>query len=107
LNTLTPLHLSKVLVERYRRGTPAEFWSRFSTNGKRWNYKAILKHLADERSLQNKLDAEAARREYGRDFDHVFAYNRNGVQCIKSKDSDIAKQYRALRGGTSIEEDEE
>jgi hypothetical protein len=97
----------KVLVERYHRGTPAEFWSTFTTNGNRWNYKAILKHLADERAFQNKLDADAARREYGRDFDRVFAYNRNGVQCIKSKDSDIAKQYRALRGVTGIEEDEE
>jgi hypothetical protein len=97
----------KVLVERYRRGTPTEFWSTFSTNGNRWNYKAILKCLSDERAFQNKLDAKAARREYGMDFDRVFTYNRNGVRCIKSKDSDIAKQYRALRGGTSIEGDEE
>ena len=35
--------LSKVLVERYRCGTPAEFWSAFSPNGNRWNYKSILK----------------------------------------------------------------
>jgi len=77
----------------------------FTTNGNRWNYKAILKHLAEERALQNKLDAEAARREYGSDFNIVFAYNRNGVQCIKSKDSDIAKQYRVLRWGeTNIED---
>jgi hypothetical protein len=97
-----------VLVERYRRGTPTEFWSMFSTDGNRWNYKAILKHLAEERASQNKHDAEAARREYGGDFSRVFTYNRNGVQCIKSKDSDIAKQYRALRqGGTSIYEDED
>jgi hypothetical protein len=97
-----------VLVERYRRGTPTEFWSTFSTDGNRWNYKAILKHLAEERALQNKLDAEAARREYGDDFSRIFTYNRNGVQCTKSKDSDIAKQYRALRErGTSIDEDED
>lgn len=97
-----------MLVERYRSGTPAEFWRKFSTNGNRWNYKAILKHLAEERALQNKLDAEAARREYGCNFGQIFTYNRNGVRCIKSKDSDIAKQYRALReGGTSIEEDED
>src|ERR1700679_560503 len=93
------LYLLKVLVERYRRGNPEEFWSTFSTDGNRWNYKAILKHLADERALQNKLDAEAARREYGSNFNRVFAYNRNGVQCIKTKDSDIAKQYWALRQG--------
>ena len=106
-NVLTLLYLSKVLVERYRRGSPAEFWSTFTANGNRWNYKAILKHLADERASQNKLDAEAARREYGSDFNLVFAYNRNGVQCIKSKDSDIAKQYRALRQGeTNIDEDD-
>ena len=98
----------KVLVEQYRRGTPADFWSAFSTNGNQWNYKAILKHLAEERALQNKFDAEAARREYGGDFGHVFTYNRNGVRCIKSKDSDIAKQYRALRQGvTSMDEDED
>ena len=97
-----------MLVERYRRGTPAEFWSTFSTNGTRWNYKAILKHLAEERAFQNKLDTEAARREYGREFGRVFTYIRNGVRCIKSKDSDIAKQYRALRQGeTSIVEDED
>ena len=60
LNALISFYLSKVLVEWYRRGTPAEFWSTFTTAGNRWNYKAILKHLADERALQNKLDAEAA-----------------------------------------------
>ena len=108
LNALITFYLSKVLVERYRRGTPAEFWSTFTTAGNRWNYKAILKHLADERALQNKLDAEAARREYGSDFNRVFAYNRNGVQCVKSKDSDIAKQYQALRKReTHIEEDDD
>ena len=98
----------KVLVERYRRGTREEFWSTFTADGNHLNYKAILRHLADERALQNRLDAEAARREYGSDFNHVFAYIRNGVRCIKSKDSDIAKQYQALRRGvTSIEEDDD
>ena len=97
-----------MLVERYRCGTPADFWSAFSTNENRWNYKAILKQLAGERALQNKLDAEAARRGYGGDFGNVFTYNRNGVRCIKSKDSDIVKQYRALRQGvTIIDEDED
>ena len=107
LDTLNSLYLSKVLVERYCRGTPEEFWSTFTTDGNRWNYKAILKHLADERALQNKLDAEAARREYGSDFNCVFTYHRNGVQCIKSKDSDIAKQYWALRQGETIIEDDD
>jgi hypothetical protein len=107
-NTLTSLCLSKVLIERYRRGTPEEFWRTFSTNGNRWNYKAVLKHLADERALHNNFDAAAARREYGSDFNRVFAYNRNGVQCIKTKDSDISKQYRALRkGGTTSNIEEE
>ena len=98
-----------MLVERYRRGTPEKFWSTFTgTDGSHLNYKAILRHLADERALQNRLDAEAARREYGSNFNHVFAYIRNGVRCVKSKDSDIAKQYQALRQGvTSVEEDDD
>jgi hypothetical protein len=96
-----------VLIERYRRGTPEEFWSTFTTEGKRWNYKAILAHLAEEHSTQNKRDAEAARQEYGSDFSRVFSYNKNGVRHIKSKDSDIAKQYWALkRGETSVEDDD-
>jgi len=94
-----------VLVERYRRGTPEEFWATFTTDGKHWNYKVILKHLAEERHLQNQHNAQAAWREFGSDFNRVFLYSRNGAQCVKSKDSDIAKQYRALKGG--IEEDED
>ena len=88
-----------MLVERYRRGTPEEFWRTFTTDGKRWNYKAILTHLAEERVAPNKHDADAAQREYGSDFSRVFSYNKNGVQHIKSKDSDIAKQYRASSKG--------
>ena len=76
------------------------------TDGKHWNYKAILTHLAEEHVAQNKHDADAARREYGSDFGRVFSYNKNGVQHIKSKDSDIAKQYQALeRGETNVEDD--
>jgi hypothetical protein len=97
-----------VLVERYCRGTAEEFWSTFTTDGNRWNHKAILKHLAEERALQNKLDADAAWKEYGSDFDRVFSYNRNGVHCVKRKDSDVAKQYQALKQGeTSIGEDDD
>jgi len=44
--------------------------------------------------------------EFGTRFDKVFSYNRNGVQHVKSKDSDIAKQYRALKGEMVIEEED-
>ena len=30
------------------------------TDGKRWNYKAILTHLAEEHVAQNKHDADVA-----------------------------------------------
>ena len=96
-----------MLVERYRRGTPEEFWATFTTDGNRWNYKAILKHLTKERRSQDRHDAEAARREFGSGFDKLFSYSRNGVQCIKSKDSDIAKQYWALKGEMVLEEDDD
>jgi hypothetical protein len=96
----------RVLVGRYRCGTPEEFWATFTTDGKRWNYKAVLKRLAEDRHSQNQRDAEAARMEFGTRFDKVFSYNRNGVQHVKSKDSDIAKQYRALKGEMVIEEED-
>lgn len=88
----------QILVQCWRKGSPEEFWSEFSENGKRLGYKAILARLAAERMAEDEHLSQLAKEEYGDQFSAVFSYIKGGRQIVKVKAADIAKQYRTIKG---------
>lgn len=87
-----------MLVQRFRRGLPEEFWSEFTTPaGKPLSYTAIVRRLQEQREAADLVLAEKAREEYRDRFNNVFSYRGRGLeQVVMSKTSDIAKHYRKL-----------
>ncbi|KAJ6511065.1 hypothetical protein C8R45DRAFT_814004 [Mycena sanguinolenta] len=91
----------KFLVERYRQGTPGEFWSTFrSDGGGKMSYTAICAALRKARKDEDKELASKAREEYGDEFDVIFSSrdSKTNTQKVMSKTSSIAKEYKRLEG---------
>ncbi|KAJ6448826.1 hypothetical protein C8R45DRAFT_225097 [Mycena sanguinolenta] len=91
----------KFLVDRYRQGTPDEFWSTFqSGGGGKMSYTAICTALRKERKGGDAELAAKARQEYGDQFEVIFSYRdtKTGTQKVMSKSSAIAKEYKRLKG---------
>ncbi|KAK6969682.1 hypothetical protein R3P38DRAFT_2587441, partial [Favolaschia claudopus] len=90
----------KFLVERYRSGTPAEFWAYFSTpQGDKMSYTAICTVLRDERKASDEELAQRARLEYGDEFEVKFSYRSSKMsrRVVMTNASAIAKEYKRLR----------
>jgi len=87
----------KDLVHCYRKGTPSEFWERFSVDGKTLSFTAIIAILRSERMVADAVLAEQVREEYGEDFEKEFSYRRGSERLVMSKPCAIAKQYRKLK----------
>ncbi|KAF8199330.1 hypothetical protein K438DRAFT_1516533, partial [Mycena galopus ATCC 62051] len=91
----------KFLVERYRQGTPDEFWSAFkSKDGSPMSYTAICAALRNERKNTDKELADQARKEYGEEFESQFSYrsSKTNARVVMTKNSSIAKEYKRLKG---------
>ncbi|CAA7260797.1 unnamed protein product [Cyclocybe aegerita] len=97
----------KVLIKEWRRGSPDEFWVQFTVDGKPLRYKAILDKLAEQQGMENDKLCESAKLEYGEQFSSVFSYTKNGRKFVKTKASDIAKQYCELQGIQEDDNDDE
>ena len=89
-------HLAhQVIVERWRRGTPAQFWVEFShDNGTHLSFTAICKCLRAQRHAEDEVLSEKARLEFGADFDIVFSYCQGGRCVVMSDITTIANKYR-------------
>jgi hypothetical protein len=99
-------YLSQMIVARWRQGSEADFWKVFSDdNGNRMTYTAIVKALKSDRVKSDEDTAAIAKREYGSEFGEVFVYRKNGAVHVKTKPSDIAKQYRKLKSLPEMESD--
>lgn len=61
-------------------------------------YTAINRCLQELRAQEDSLLAARARSEYHDNFADHFSYKKGGVTYVKTKDKDIAKQYRHLVG---------
>ncbi|KDR80075.1 hypothetical protein GALMADRAFT_222973 [Galerina marginata CBS 339.88] len=97
----------KVLVKRWRKGSPDQFWTCFTdANGKRLGYKAILDRLSDERKEYQRLESERIKLEYGNKFSSVFSYVKNRERRVKVKPCDIIKQYRKEKGFDTDDDDD-
>jgi hypothetical protein len=97
---------TQILVTRWRKGTPEGFWAEFSEGGKLSGYKIILRRLAAERKATNEGLLQQARSEYGAAFDAEFSYMKDGRRHVKTKASDVAKQYILLKGIKDYDDDE-
>ncbi|KAG2098263.1 uncharacterized protein F5147DRAFT_816123, partial [Suillus discolor] len=83
------------IVERYRRGTPEQFWARFrAANGEPLKFTAIVHRLREERKEANFALVERAREEYRSDF--FFTYRKGGEEHTMTRPSAIAKKYKEL-----------
>jgi hypothetical protein len=69
-------------------------------------YKLILRRLAEERKATNERLHQQAKNEFGAAFDTVFSYMKNGQHHVKTKASDVAKQYVFLKGIKDYDDDE-
>lgn len=87
----------QVVVERWRKGTPAEFWAEFSdADGKPFSFTAITRSLREQRMAQDKEVSKQAKYEYGDQFATLFTYRRGGKIYIMSDDASIANKYRDM-----------
>jgi len=69
-------------------------------------YKVILRRLAAERKATNERLHQQARDEFGAAFDTTFSYMKSGQRHVKTKASDVAKQYLLLKGIKGYDGDE-
>lgn len=84
------------MVKRWREGTPAEFWTEFSIEGKHLSYTMILQRLRKDRHQADVEIAEKAKGEYGSAFSEKFSYIQGGVRMEMKDPTTIAKRYREL-----------
>ncbi|KAG1895844.1 uncharacterized protein F5891DRAFT_941495 [Suillus fuscotomentosus] len=90
------------IVERYRRGTPEQFWASFrAANGEPLKFTAIIHRLREERKEAHFALVERAREEYGSDF--FFTYRKGGEEHTMTRPSAIAKKYKELMVSNSKE----
>lgn len=69
-------------------------------------YKVILRRLAEERKATNERLHQQAKNEFGTNFNTMFSYVKNGQRHVKTKASDVAKQYVLLKGIKDYDGDE-
>ncbi|KAG5650230.1 hypothetical protein H0H81_000253 [Sphagnurus paluster] len=86
------------VVERWREGTPGQFWEMFQdAGGKNLSWMAINARLTQEQKARDTKLARQAREEYGPSFDSVFQYRKGSTYTVMTKDSTIAQRYTELK----------
>jgi len=96
-----------MIVTRWRLGSEADFWREFSDDsGNRMTYTGVVKKLKADRVKLDENTASFAKEEYGSQFNEIFVYRKNGALHVKTKPSEIAKQYRILQNLCEGESDD-
>ena len=96
-----------MVVTRWRLGTEADFWKEFSDDsGNRMSYTGVVKTLKANRVKLDEEIAACAKKEYGSQFREIFVYRKNGALHVKTKPSEIAKQYWILQNLCEGDSDE-
>ncbi|TEB15132.1 hypothetical protein FA13DRAFT_1651398 [Coprinellus micaceus] len=96
----------KKVALRWNQGSPQQFWSRFSdAEGNHMDYTTTLRAIQDDRRKDDEEQVKRAREEYGSRFDKVFTYRKGNTWHVLTKDVDIAKKYRSLKGGNTSDSD--
>ena len=82
-------------MKRWRQSSEQDFWREFSdASGQKLSYTTIVDRLTQIRKEQDKKMADRARVYYGEKFKNIFVYKKSGALFVKTKDHDIAKQFR-------------
>lgn len=88
----------QVVVERWRQGTPSEFWAEFSDeDGKHLSFTSIIDRLRLSRKAEDERICEIAKAEYGASFAEMFSYRKGSVKKVMRDPAVIAKHYRLLQ----------
>ncbi|KAF9046754.1 hypothetical protein BJ165DRAFT_1474000 [Panaeolus papilionaceus] len=88
----------RIIVARWRWLSHEEFWQDFTHDGTHMAFSSMTTHLSAIRAREDKQLAERARLEYGDQFAAVFCYSKEGHQIVKTRNLDIAKQFRKIKG---------
>ena len=97
----------QMIVARWRLGSEADFWKEFSDDsGNQMTYTGVVKTLKANRVKLDEEVAAFAKKEYGSQFREIFVYRKNGALHVKTKPSEIAKQYRILQNLCDGESDD-
>ena len=76
-----------------------ETWSVERNQGQEARIQSnYITHLAAERVTEDECLSQLTKEEFGNDFLITFSYIKGGKRVVKVKSSDIAKQYRAIKG---------
>lgn len=90
----------QVVVERWRQGSPSEFWDEFSAkDGKHLAFTTIIDHLRLSRKAEDERICEIAKAEYGASFTENFSYRKGAATKVMTDPTIIAKHYRLLQDG--------
>ncbi|KAF8802225.1 hypothetical protein BYT27DRAFT_7261332 [Phlegmacium glaucopus] len=85
----------KSIVKQWRQSSEEEFWKEFSdASGHKFSYTSIVDRLSQLQKEEDRKWADCARAHYGEEFKNVFFYKKSGVLFVKTKDCEIAKQFR-------------
>lgn len=85
----------QVVVERWRKGTPEEFWATYSgEDGKHLTFTVICRLLREERLAEDKELYERLKVEYGPSFGEIFTYRRGGQTYVMTNPTRVANKYR-------------
>jgi hypothetical protein len=77
--------------------SPDGFWKKFSDNGRRLSYTAIIKSLCHERTAADRILARQAKEEYDAvEFASQFSYRCGNQVMVMKTDQKIAERYRVL-----------
>jgi len=87
----------KAVVERYRQGTPDNFWAEFTDKrGRYLSYTAIAAHLTAQCVEENVALTKRPRTQCGNAFSSVFSYCKGSTWFIMKDPAKIAMKYRLL-----------
>jgi hypothetical protein len=73
----------QVVVERWRQGTPHDFWAEFSDeDGKHLSFMSIIDRLRLSRKAEDERICEIAKAKYGTSFAEIFSYRKGSVKRL-------------------------
>jgi hypothetical protein len=92
------LSVPQDIIQRYRQGSPEQFWAEFSENGEHMKFTSIVQKLREMRKSVCHDIEQQAREAYGPEFSTHFTYRRGGKEYVLTRPSAIAKRYQELAG---------
>ncbi|KAF9232473.1 hypothetical protein BU15DRAFT_54964 [Melanogaster broomeanus] len=84
------------ITERYRQGTPDDFWREFSEDGTRMSYTRILARLHETRVKEAEEKVQKAGDELGHLFDQQCTYRKGSETHVLTRPWAVVRRLQAL-----------